>query len=265
VPSIDEEIAELRTVSLDQVKQFHASFYGASNAEVAVVGDFEPEAVMKIVSTGLGTWKSPKPFTQMKSPAQTIAAVDRVFETPDKTNAFFLAGTRITITDESPDYPAIMFANFLLGQGINSRLFARIRGKEGLSYGISSALALSPGDQSAMFVTNAISAPENAAKVEASFKDEIATLLKNGFSDAEIAAGKVSWLQSQQLNREQNATLAGSLVTGAHHGRTLAWTADLEKKVQALTSAQISAAMRKYFDPSALTVMKGGDFKKALK
>jgi zinc protease len=263
VPSIDEEIAELKTLSLDQVKQFHAGFYGASNAEVAIVGDFEPEAVMKIVSTGLGTWKSPKPFTQMKNPAQKIEAVNRVFETPDKTNAFFLAGTRITITDESPDYPALMFANFLLGQGINSRLFARIRGREGLSYGISSALALSPSDESAMFVTNAISAPENAAKVEASFKDEIATLLKTGFSDAEIAAGKVSWLQNQQLNREQNAALAGSLVNNAHYGRTLAWTADLEKKVQALTSAQISAAMRKYIDPSALTVMKGGDFKKA--
>ena len=263
VPSIDEEIAELRGVSLDQVKQFHSSFYGASNAEVAIVGDFDPEAVMKIVSSGLGTWKSPKPFTQVKNPAQKIEPVSRVFETPDKTNAFFLAGTRITITDETPDYPALMFANFMLGQGINSRLFARIRGKEGLSYGISSALALSPGDESALFVTNAIAAPENAAKVEASFKDEIATLLKNGFSDAEIAAGKVSWQQNQQLNREQNATLAGSLVNSAHYGRTLAWTADLEKKVQALTSQQISAAMRKYIDPAALTVMKGGDFNKA--
>src|SRR4029079_1342861 len=92
-------------------------------------------------------------------------------------------------------------------------------GKEGLSYGISSALALSPADESAMFITNAISAPENAAKVEASVKDEIATLLKNGFSEAEIAAGKVSWQQNQQLNREQNATLAGSLVNSAHYGR----------------------------------------------
>ena len=263
VPSMDEEIAELKALTLDQVKQFHANFYGASNAEVAVVGDFDPEVAMKIVSSGLAPWKSPKPFTQMKNPAQKIEAVNRVFETPDKTNAFFVAGTRVTITDESPDYPGLMFANFLLGQGINSRLFARIRGKEGLSYGISSALALSPSDESAMFLINAISAPENAAKVEASVKDEIATLLKNGFTDAEIAAGKASWQQNQQLNREQNAALAGGLVNGAHYGRTLAWTADLEKKVQALTSAQITAAMRKYWDPSAMTFMKGGDFKKA--
>jgi zinc protease len=43
----------------------------------------------------------------------------------------------------------------------------------------------------------------------------------------------------------------------------MAWDGELEKKVQALTSQQISAAMRKYFDPSTLTFMKGGDFKKA--
>jgi zinc protease len=52
-------------------------------------------------------------------------------------------------------------------------------------------------------------------------------------------------------------------VNNAHYGRTLAWSADLEKKVQALTSQQISAAMKKYFDVSAMTFMKGGDFKKA--
>ena len=174
VPSLDEEMADLKSLTLDQVKQFHSNFYGGSNAEIAIVGDFEPEVAMKIVSSGIGTWKSPKPYTRVRNPYQKIEPVSRVFETPDKTNAFFLAGTRINISDESPDYPAILFANYLLGQGINSRLFARIRGKEGLSYGIGSSLSVAPTDDSAMFVTNAISAPENAAKVEASFRDEIA-------------------------------------------------------------------------------------------
>jgi zinc protease len=262
VPSLDEEIAELKSLTLEQVKQFHASFYGATNAEVAVVGDFEPEVAMKIVSTGLGSWKSPKPYAQVKNPYRKIEPVTRSFETPDKTNAVFLAGTRLNITDENPDYPALLFANYILGQGINSRLFARIRGREGLSYGIGSLVSAVPGDESAMFMANAISAPENAAKVEASFRDEIAVLLKDGFTDAEIAAGKTSWLQSQQLNRDQNAGLAGRLAAHARLGRTMAWDAELEKRVQALTSQQISAAMRKYFDLSTMTFMKGGDFKK---
>lgn len=262
VPTFDEQIAELRGVTVAEARQYYADFYGASNAELAVVGDFDPEAVLKVAST-LNSWKSPKPYSQIKNEHHAIEPVNRVFETPDKANAFFVAGTRIKIRDDHPDYPALMFANYLLGQGINSRLFARIRGREGLSYGISSALSIGPADESAMFVTNAISAPENAAKVEASFRDELATLLKDGFSEAEIAAGKASWMQSQQLNRDQNGGLANLLVTRAHFGRTMAWDAELEKKVQSLTAPQIIAAMRKYFDPSTLTIMKGGDFKKA--
>jgi zinc protease len=228
-----------------------------------VVGDFEPEELLRVASTAFDGWKSPKPYVQVKNPHRTIEPVSRVFETPDKANAFFLAGTRINIRDEDPDYPALVFANYLLGSGINSRLFARIRGKEGLSYGIGSSLGVAPGEDSAPFVANAISAPENSAKVEASFRDEVSLLLKDGFREEEIAAGKASWLQSQQLNREQNAGLAGRLVTQAHYGRTMAWDAELEKKVQALTSQQILTAMRRHIDLSKMTFMKGGDFKKA--
>jgi zinc protease len=263
VPTVEEEIEELRGITLDRVKQFHAGFYGASNAELAIVGDFEPEDVLKVASAAFDAWKSPKPYAQVKNPHRTIEPVSRVFETPDKANAFFLAGTRINIRDEDPDYPALLFANYLLGSGINSRLFARIRGKEGLSYGIGSSLGVAPGEDSAPFVANAISAPENSAKVEASFRDEVSLILKDGFREEEIAAGKASWLQSQQLNREQNAGLAGRLVTHAHHGRTMAWDAEMEKKVQALTGPQIVAAMRRHIDLSRMTFMKGGDFKKA--
>ena len=189
--------------------------------------------------------------------------MNREFETPDKANALLLAGMRINITDEDADYPALVFANYLLGQGINSRLFARIRGKEGLSYGIGSSFGVGPGENSAVFAANAISAPENAAKVEASLRDEISIILRDGFSDAEIAAGKTSWAQGQQLNRDQNAGLANRLLTMAHHGRTMSWDAELEKKVQSLTSQQISAALRRRLDLATMTFMKGGDFKKA--
>jgi zinc protease len=262
VQTIDEEIAALRAVTLEQVRQFHAGFYGSTHAELAVVGEFNPEDVLQVASTRIDGWKSPKPYAQVRNTYRKIEPVSQVFETPDKANAFFIAGTRLNLTDEDPDYPALSFANYILGQGINSRLFARIRGKEGLSYGIGSSLGVGPGDNSAPFIANAISAPENAAKVEASFKDEMALLLKNGFNDAEIAAAKTSWLQAQQLNRDQNGGLANRLAVLTRFGRTMAWDAEFEKKVQSLTSAQITAALRKHIDLSAMTFMKGGDFKK---
>jgi zinc protease len=177
----------LRSLSLDQLKKFHSDFYGASNGEVAIVGDFNSEDAQKVLNTQLGSWKSPKPYAQVKSPFRKIEPLNQSFETPDKANAYFLAGLRINIRDEDPDYPAMVLANYIIGQGINSRLFQRIRGKEGLSYGVGSSFFVTPQEDNASFMATAISAPENTPKVEAAFRDEMSKIIRDGFTDAEIS------------------------------------------------------------------------------
>ena len=87
-------------------------------------------------------------------------------------------------------------------------------------------------------------------------------MLKDGFEEKEIAEAKSGWLQSRQVTRAQDASLARSLAADLYLKRTLAWDADLEKKVGALTAAQIQAAMRKFLDPAKMTIVKAGDFAK---
>jgi zinc protease len=169
----------------------------------------------------------------------------------------------VNIRDEDPDYAALVLANYMIGSGLGSRLFTRIRGQEGLSYGVGSSFSVTPTDDRAIFQAYAISAPENALKVEASFKDEMAKILKDGFTDAEITAAKASWVQSQQVSRAQDRELVGRIGVHTRFGRTMAWDAQLQQRVEALTGPQILQALRRHIDVSAMTVMKGGDFKKA--
>jgi zinc protease len=263
VPTFDEQIEELRGLSVDQLKKFHADFYGASNGELAVVGDFDSEDAQKVVATQLGLWKSPMPYAQVKNPYRKIEPLNQSFETPDKANAAFLAGLRINIRDSDADYPALVLANYIIGQGINSRLFQRIRGKEGLSYGVGSSFSVAPEEDNGSFLANAISAPENTPKVEAAFRDEMAKIVRDGFTDTEISAAKASWLQAQEVSRAQDRELVGHVAGELHYGRTMEWDANLAKKVQSLTNQQIREALQRHIDLSAMTFMKGGDFKKA--
>jgi len=54
----------------------------------------------------------------------------KAIETPDKQNSMWIAGVAIKLQDTDPDYRLSCWATtFWLG--MNSRLFARIRGKEG--------------------------------------------------------------------------------------------------------------------------------------
>jgi zinc protease len=264
VESIEERISDLKSATLDEAKKFYSDFYGASNAEVAVVGDFDDKAVEKLVADLFGSWKSPAPYSRLVSVYKEIPPLNRSFETPDKANAVFVAGLRLNLRDDDPDYPALILGNYILGGGIlNSRLSTRIRQKEGLSYSVGSSLNAGSLDRNGGFTANAISAPQNAAKVETAFKEEIAHALKDGFTEEEVATAKSGYLQSRQLSRSQDQELASRLLSNLYVNRTFAWDADFEKKVAAVTPDQILEAMRRYIDPSKLTIVKAGDFAKA--
>jgi len=263
VGTFDENIAELKAVTLDDVKKFYKDFYGASNAELAVVGDFDKEETAKLANDLLGSFKSPRPFTRVPRPFQDIASTNKSFETPDKANGFFIAGLNLKLRDDNPDFAALALGNYMLGGGfLNSRLAARIRGKEGLSYGVGSRLNASSLDASGSFTTTAIYAPQNVARLEAVFKEEIARALKDGFTAEEVEAAKKGYLQSRQVSRAQDGELVGRLGNYLFINRTLAFDAALDKRLQALTPEQINAAMRKYITPERITIIKAGDFAK---
>ncbi len=264
VESFDESLASYKSVTLEDAKKFYGDFYGASNGELAIVGDFDEPAVSKLLGDLFGGWKSAAKFERVPSVYQDVAAENRSLETPDKANAFFIAGQNLKLRDDDPDYPALVLGNYMLGGGfLNSRLAVRIRQKDGLSYGVGSQLQASPLDPSGSFTTFAIYAPQNEAKLEAAFKEEVARMLKDGFEAKEITEAKSGWLQSRQVGRAQDPALARTLATDLYIHRTLAWDADFEKKVESLTADQVVGAMRKYLDLSKMTIVKAGDFAKS--
>ncbi len=62
VGTIDEQIEDTAKVTLDDVKKFHAQFYGASHGELVIVGQFDPAALSKAAAELFGNWASPAPY-----------------------------------------------------------------------------------------------------------------------------------------------------------------------------------------------------------
>jgi zinc protease len=167
------------------------------------------------------------------------------------------------MSDEDADYPAALLANYILGGSFSARLVTRIRHKEGLSYDVRSSLGAPTKDDGGTFLGLAISAPQNSPKVEESFRDEIAKTLKDGFTDDEVSAAKKSWLQERYVQRSQDQSVASLLTARARFDRTLKFDESLETQVGALTTAQVSEALRHHVDLASMVIVKAGDFKKA--
>jgi zinc protease len=263
VGTLDEQLENVKNVKLEDVKKFYTDFYGASAATVSVVGDFDEPAVKNIISSSLGNWKNPIPFKRIQAVYQDIAPSAAAIKTPDKANALFLAGLNLPLQDTDVDYPALILGNYMLGGGfLSSRLAVRIRQKEGISYGVGSQLSGAPFDKSGSFMTYAIYAPENAEKLEKAFFEEMNKVVSEGFTEEELKAAKSGWLQSRSVSRSQDNELSSRLNNYLYYDRTLAFDADFEKKVEALTAEQVNAAMKKHVDPKKISIVKAGDFDK---
>lgn len=261
--TIDEEMAEVNKVTLDQVQDFYKNFYGAGAGEVVVSGQFDPAQVQALVQQLFGDWKSAAKYEHVPSTYVKVAASNEKIETPDKQNSLFLADTVFQMNNDAPDYAALTIANTIFGGTTNSRLFRRIRVKDGLSYGAGSNLNVPTHDDAASLNIYAISAPQNTPKVEAAFADELGKALKDGFTQEELDKAKKTWLDEQAVRRAEEASVGRQLQSLQRWNRTFEWQARLEAQVSALTLDQVNAAFRKHVDPAAFVIVKGGDFKKA--
>jgi len=262
VPTLHEALDEVKASKLEDAKQFHARFYGAAPAEVAIVGDFDEQAALAAIKQAFGDWKPQVPFKRVEVDYKDVPPIEKSIETPDKENAVFLARMNLRMRDDDPDFPALYVADYILGggAGFDSRLTARIRQKEGLSYGVGSDLSVGSIDYASSWTAYAIAAPQNMDKVEAAFKEELARALRDGFTDREVEGAKSGTLQQRAQNRAQDGTLAGAWAGNLYLGRTFEFSKDFERKLLALKPADVNAALRKYIDPAKITIVKAGDF-----
>jgi zinc protease len=263
VETFDEQIDALKTVKLEEVRQFYQQFYGPGEGEIVVSGQFDPPQIQKLVTVLFGDWKSASTYQRIPHPYAAVDQINRKIETPDKKNALIVFGAPMKITDDDPDYAALTIAGMVFGGTPNSRLFQRIRVKDGLSYGAGASIAMPTKDDDGSLSGYAIAAPQNMPKAEADFNDELARALKDGFSADEVEKAKKMWMDSQATSRTEEGSIAGILMSRERWGRTMEWDAKLEAEIAALTPDQVNAAFNRHVDPAKVSIVKGGDFKKA--
>lgn len=262
-PTFAETESWWRELALQRVRDFHARFVSASHAQFAAVGDFDAQAVSQALAEGFGDWRGTEPFERVPDPLVPLPAANLKIATPDKQNAAMSVLLPVPLQDTDADYPAFMLANHLLGSGGDSRLWNRIREKDGLSYNVYSAVQWNPLERHSEWTAAAIFAPQNRDKVEAAFREELTRALAQGFTQAEFEAGKRGLLNFRRLARAQDARLSAALASNLYLSRGFDVAARVDAQLEALTLDQVNAALRRYLKPSDFVMGWAGDFKDA--
>jgi zinc protease len=154
--------------------------------------------------------------------------------------------------------------NVIMGSsGLSSRLGDRIRQKDGLSYSVGSQFSAPSEGNEAYWSASAIAAPQNAAKVEAAMREELARALKDGFTSAEVAAAIDNLIKSNQRARAQDSSVAATWNRYQYLGRSFVTRgAKVDQDIKKVTPESALAAMRRHIKPDELSVVVAGDAKK---
>ncbi len=262
-PTVKESIERIRKVSAAELASLHKRLWGASAAQLSIVGDFDPTAIKADIGKAIATWKSAKPYQRIPLVFRESKPGDDSIDTPDKEMAFVAAGQALQARDDDPAYPALYLFNYMLGGSPGSRLFLRLRQKEGISYGAFSQLLAHPIDRSAFFFAGAIAAPTNMNKAMTGLLAEIDSMVKSGVTEKELADAKKSYAKGWEGRIAEDDFVVGELNQGLFLGRTFAYWSDLNRKIENLTVADVNAAAKRFVNPEKLSKVRAGDMAKA--
>ncbi|HEX8952949.1 MAG TPA: pitrilysin family protein [Polyangia bacterium] len=262
-PSLKERLERLKAVKLEQLSAWHKGYWGAGEGELVMVGDFDAAEVKKLAATEFGAWKAKKPYKRLSMPYRATAVADELIQTPDKQMAMIGVGGSFQLRDDDADFPAMQIADFLFGESPSSRLFERLRQKEGLSYGAGSMLDADSFDKNSLFLAFAICAPQNALKAMTSMLEELSGFVQKGVAEKELTDGKKAFKAQFETQLANDDAVVSLLDESLFVGRKLDYYDKLMSSVQALTPPQVNTAIAKYYKSDALVKVKAGDIKTA--
>ncbi|MCH7343856.1 insulinase family protein [Pelomonas sp. CA6] len=260
---VDDRITQLHRTRLEDLRAFHARYWSADDAQVAVVGALPPgldEALERL----LGDWKKPQAPRFVREPRVYKPVPGAHFEAraKDKPSALLRLQQDLALNDADDDALALALAVQVLGGGgLENRLATRVRRQEGLSYGISAELRVPQFGNAARLLISGSYAPQARDRILALVRDELRKMGEQGITEAELARARTGLLEGWRRARANDRALAGQLLTLADRGEDWADEQRREAQLAVLTLDQVNAAWRRHVRPDAFVSVVVGDFK----
>lgn len=262
VPTIDEQITRLKTVRPDDVARLHRELVGGESGHLALVGDFDPAEVTRQLQARLGDLRSQKGFVRLPRPFHATAAGLHRIHTPDRQSAVSALVVPLPLSQADSDWPLISMWQEVLGGGSTSRLWQRVREREGLSYSVYSEVTASHFERAGFLIALSTVAPQNAQRALDAMTEELGALLEKPPTEAELTRVKQGLEHDSRAQLGDDSSVVELLLTLGAEGRTLADEEAQLKRALAVPAADALTAARRYVDRSRMVRLLAGDLPK---
>ncbi len=255
-PPTAEFLAAVAAAKLEDVKKFHADYYGPAGATLVAVGDVDIAVLKDELAKAFAGWTSGIPAPPFP-PAPPGERHERIISMADKPNVTVIMGQGTGLKYRDPDALALRVGNAALGSGFTGRLMANVRDKEGLTYGIRSNVSNDSFSDGAWQIT-ANFAPQLLEKGLASTNRELNAWYSAGLTPAELERVKSNLIGTFKVGLATTDGLAGALLAAVQRGYDVTWLDEYPKRVAAVTLAEVNGAIKKHLQPEKMTLIEAG-------
>jgi len=253
--SVVGDMADLNAATLPDVQAFFDTYYAPNNATLAVVGDFNPTELRRLITQYYASIPShPAPAAVSCDYRLSPGLVRREFPDEHANLPAVIRLYRVPPHDDA-DTPAIELMNIILGQGESSRLNVAIvrRAKAALGAG-----AGSPGTHrgpGTMFVFGIANQGIEINYLDSLLAVQVDTIRASGVTDEELTKAKNTFRARFIENRETVLNKAEELHHYAMFHSSLAdMNSDLDRYM-AVTNDDIRRVAAKYLDPANAVIL----------
>jgi zinc protease len=246
-----------KAATLDELKAFHAKYYGPAHMTLVVVGDVAAPEAQTEIDKAFSGWTGGQDYVRPAMPAVLKAPSEVSVPLADKPSVSVLIGQPTGLRYKDPDALALRVGTAILGSGFTGRLMGIVRDKEGLTYHIGAAMS----DDSIVdgrWDISASFAPALLDKGIASTRREFDRWWKDGVTDQELAARKQGLVGSYLVGLSTTTGLANAILTDVQRGYDVTRLETYPGVVKALTRDEVNSAIKNHINPSSMVLVKAG-------
>jgi predicted Zn-dependent peptidase len=247
-----ETVGALRA---EDLRALHSRAYHPEQIVVAAAGNVEHDALIETLESSGWADIPPGELPLLQSPAPIVQAPRAMHFERDTAQTHIVIGSDAFPHCDSRRY-AMTLIGTLLGGGMSSRLFQRIREELGLAYSVYSfqSFHLDAGMHGVYVGTT----PESARAAVDAINGELENLASTGLSEEDVAAGK-SQLKGQITLSLESPTSRMYRAAGTElYGEPYRTLDDLLALIDAIDVQTVGELCREYYSPARQTLVSLG-------
>ncbi len=240
----------------DMINKYMSEFYTPYNTVISVAGNFEEEQLIELVNKYFQNWEHKATFNNKFSPAQY--KVNKIVREKDTEQVHLCMGFE-GIEHGNDKLYSLLSLNNILGGGMSSRLFQKIREKRGLVYSIYSYPSTYQG--SGLFVIYAGMNPEYLQTVIDLTKEELNLIINEGITKDELDKTKEQLKGNYILGLESTSSRMNSIGKSELMLGRINTPEEILQKIDKVNMDSIEEMIKRVFDFKKMSISAVGNIK----